>query len=171
MKISTLFWWICLWCCFSSCAKPTTYILVRHAEKQDTTRDTPISAIGSQRAKQLATLLNSCWSSVDQVYASQYLRTLQTVQPTAVAHGLTPIRYRTDSLDLLIRELKNIRSKTVLIASHSNKVNLIFNALNDGTDMPEIPDAYYDGIYIVMKKGSSTKQWILEQSNFSCPAF
>lgn len=155
--------------CFNGCATSTTYVLVRHAEKLDASKDTPISPQGEQRAEKLEKQLLSCWKNIDLVYASQYQRTLQTVQPVANALHLTPRRYRTDSLDHFISELQQQKGKTILIASHSNKVNLIFNALSDGEDIPEIPDSYYEGIYVVQRHKGKSKQWILAQDDFKCP--
>jgi len=63
--------------------------VVRHAERQDDSADTPLSAAGADRARRLAAILKD--AGVTAIYATQWQRTQQTVAPLAAATKL-PIR-------------------------------------------------------------------------------
>jgi broad specificity phosphatase PhoE len=64
----------------SSCYTSKIYI-VRHAERLDQSADTPLSAAGHQRAKDLAEKLGK--ENIDSIFVSNYQRTRQTAQPLA----------------------------------------------------------------------------------------
>src|ERR1044072_9453780 len=75
--------------------KPTTVILVRHAEKQVAVAgqpmvspsDPPLTDEGKTRAKNLARMLSK--AGVNTIITSQFLRTKQTAEPLAETLGLT----------------------------------------------------------------------------------
>src|SRR5688572_15149743 len=66
----------------------TTVILVRHAEKVDTSSNPDLSPEGYARAKSLAALLRDV--TIAAIYTTPYTRTRKTAEPIATALKLTP---------------------------------------------------------------------------------
>src|SRR4030095_14351548 len=74
---------------FATFSRPvTTVILVRHAEKniEPNNPNPNLSPAGEARAQELVRILGS--SGITAIYASQFVRTQQTVQPLATRLGL-----------------------------------------------------------------------------------
>ena len=73
---------------FNSCQpaqeRSTSLILIRHAEKIISSSDNPdLSSKGRQRAANLVDLFEAV--SIDAIYATPYLRTINTAEPLAKA--------------------------------------------------------------------------------------
>ena len=127
-------------------AAATTLILVRHAERADTSRDSPLSETGHVRARALQDALVG--SGIDLIVVSQYQRTAETAAPLATAlrlrprveplEGETPIAAARLAQRLMVEEA----GRTILIVSHSDTVPAMLNALM-GSDLPEL-DRYGD---------------------------
>ena len=127
----------------------TTVILVRHAEKinDPNNPDTDLSADGQARAQLLAQMFGS--SEINAIYATQYKRTQETVQPLAAKLRLPVNQVNSKSTgELLTRIRTENRGQTVFVAGHNNTVPEIIAALG-GPRYPEIPLTEYDGLYIV----------------------
>lgn len=111
-------------------AAPLAFVLVRHAEKApQPAGDPPLSAAGMQRARSLASRLRK--DPVAAVYATGYLRTQYTAQPTADGHGL-PLRLYDAALAApdMARQLRQLHaSGTVLVVGHSNTIPALASAL------------------------------------------
>jgi phosphohistidine phosphatase SixA len=126
----------------------TTVVLVRHAEKSAQPPDNPmISAAGQARSQELARVLEG--ANIRAIYATQFTRTQQTVQPTAERLGL-PITQvdASDAPGLVDHILSNHRGEAVLVSGHSNTVPTIIEKLNAG-QIPAIADAEYDKLFVV----------------------
>lgn len=147
--------------CFSACAllavfaaaatretSETTVILVRHAEKATTGGDDPrLSEAGLKRAAALQHALEK--AGVKAIYASQYLRTQQTVEPLAQTLKIPVNRIdaaKTESLVAQIRQKH--RGETVLVAAHSNTVPEIMKALG-ATQPPAIAEDDFDNLFVL----------------------
>ncbi|MCS6884831.1 MAG: phosphoglycerate mutase family protein [Acidobacteriota bacterium] len=122
-----------------------TVIIVRHAEKQ-TGQDPELSEKGRQRAELLAEMLKD--AKVKRIYASEYRRTLQTVEPLAKQLSLQVIRYAAAESQSFARKLRLQASGTVLIAAHSNTIAEILQGLGI-EDRIEVSEDDYSGIYLV----------------------
>jgi len=135
---------------FATFSRPvTTVILVRHAEKNNEP-DNPnpnLSPAGHERAQELARLLSN--AGVTAIYASQYVRTQQTVQPTANQMRLPVVQIDARNTDELVQQIstKN-RGGVVLIAGHNNTVPAAIAALGGGS-FPVIPENEFDNMFIV----------------------
>lgn len=126
----------------------TTVVLVRHAEKSATPPDNPaLSPEGQKRAQALARLLAG--ASIKALYATEFARTQQTVQPLASELGLGVTQIKANDADALVTDiLSNHRGETVLVAGHSNTVPVIIEKLR-GANVPQIADTEYDRLFVV----------------------
>jgi len=128
---------------------PTTVILVRHAEKSVPLGDYPLNRQGFARARELARVLGD--SPIVAIYATQYMRTQQTVAPLAerlklqVTSLQTTEHYVTDVVDRI--RVDHV-GQTVVIVSHRNTVPAIIEALG-ASPVPEITEEQYDRLYMV----------------------
>lgn len=129
----------------------TTVVLVtRHAEKAETPRDNPTLSTpeGFARAQTLVHVAGQ--AGVNAIFATQYLRTQQTVQPLATHLGLAVTQIADNDVDGLISQiLENHRGETVLVAGHSTTVPLIIQKLVGGTIMT-IPESQFDNLFVVI---------------------
>jgi len=136
----------------------TVVVVVRHAERADepgAREDDPdLSASGHARAEALAKALADARIGV--IYTTERRRTVQTAEPVARRFGLSirdgTIEARDGAgygAELLARLRTEHRGETVLVVGHSNTVPGIVGALS-GYDIPEIDDAEYDRVYIVV---------------------
>lgn len=147
------------------------YYIVRHAEKaqessgttMQTAGNPPLSDAGQQRAKDLAERLKG--EKIGAIYSTNTIRTRETATPTAAQAGLTIQTYgRIDSS--LINQFKALKSNT-LIVGHSNTVDDLVNGLTGQQLLKDLPDAAYDNLYIITKKG---KRLTLVQSKYGQPS-
>ncbi|HRG79877.1 MAG TPA: phosphoglycerate mutase family protein [Cyclobacteriaceae bacterium] len=139
-------------------AQPTTFILVRHAEKgNDGTKDPDLTDAGSQRAQVLANMLNK--TQVDAIYSTAYKRTRNTVTPLATAKGLSVLPYEAFKTDEIDQILKKHTGGTVVIAGHSNNIPWIANYLTGKETYKDFADGDYDNVLIVtvVEKGKNAK--------------
>ena len=150
----------------SSCV--TRYYLVRHAEKEceDCTSCGLLVPEGSDRAQTLAdSLMNK---GIDQIFASQCLRTQRTAEPLAESQNLVLTLYHTDQLNSLIQILKSIdERKDILIVGHSNQIPVIIESLTN--EKVTIGSEDYDDLYIITKKNVRTVSYKLEATTYGAP--
>ena len=140
----------------------TTVILVRHAEKAVAgdpelsgapRNDPPLNATGRDRARALARTLEE--AGVTAIYASEFARTQQTVEPLAEILGVEVMTHPAADTDGLVEILRAGHSGgVVVIAGHSNTVPAIIEALGAGP-VEAIEDAWeYDNLYVVVVEAS-----------------
>jgi len=128
----------------------TTVILVRHAEKASTDRDTPLSGPGNERAKELTRVLAGV--KIDAIFTTEFTRTKQTAAPTAQALGLTPIVRNTGptyATDLAREILTQHAGQTVLVVGHSDSTINVMKALGATTDLPKIEEPHFDNLFVL----------------------
>lgn len=135
---------------FATFARPvTTVILVRHAEKniEPENPNPNLSPAGQERARELVRLLGR--SGITAIYATQYARTQQTVQPLATALGIPVTQVDSKSTDELVRQITTThRGGIIFLAGHNTTVPAIIGALGGG-DYPVIPETEYDNMFVV----------------------
>jgi broad specificity phosphatase PhoE len=127
---------------------PVTVLIVRHAEKAaEPEDDPPLTEAGQQRAALLARMAAASGASA--AYATQYLRTQQTVDPLAAALGLAVQQRDAGDIDGLVeRILAQHRGQTVVVAAHSDTVPMLVEKLTGGP-VPAIEETEYDNLYVV----------------------
>ena len=150
------------------CHAQTTVFIVRHAEKAKLPANDPkLTEAGHARAKTLAQMLRSV--TLTAALASEFERTLQTVQPAASEQNIEVTRYRAGSTaDLAKRILTKHQGGTLLVAGHSNTVPMLLAGLGvDTAKIPEIGHDDYDDLFLVFigKAGDVT----LQQLRYGAP--
>jgi len=126
----------------------TTVLIVRHAEKAATPQnDPPLTTDGQARAQTLARVVGE--ANVRAVYATQFARTQQTVQPLATQLGLSVTQLNASDTDALVNDiLSNHRGETVLVAGHSNTVPELIDKLRGGQITP-VAETEFDKLFVV----------------------
>ena len=126
----------------------TTFIIVRHAERASQEADSPLSAAGFARARELARVLAS--ANITAIYATQFIRTQQTAAPLAEECRLTPIIVPTsDSYahDVVADISAHHPGQTVVIVSHSDRIPTLLQELGIAKP-PAIPMSEYDDFFV-----------------------
>lgn len=135
---------------FSTFARPvTTVILVRHAEKklEPGNQDPDLSPEGVERAQEIARVFGN--AGINSIYATQYKRTQQTVQPLSDRTGVAMTMLEASQPDELIKRIQtSLRGQTIFVAGHNNTVPAIASQLS-GETFPVIPESEYDNLFIV----------------------
>ena len=123
-----------------------TFIVIRHAEKVDASRDPDLSPAGHARAQALAASLGE--RELAAAYATEFKRTSQTLAPTVQARGLaiTPYPAGQPATEFAARLRAAHPRGTVLIAGHSNTVPDIAAALS-GQYTDAMPESEFDRLY------------------------
>ena len=135
---------VCWWWCFRPL---TTALVVRHAEKAAAGGDPPLSADGQARAQTLVHVAGD--AGVVAVYATEWQRTQQTVQPLA-DHLVLPVTVvNADDISGLVDQvLADHAGEVVVISGHTNTVPDIIEEF--GADpVPAIAENEYDNLYVV----------------------
>ena len=133
----------------SQTAPITTFILVRHAEKDLTqsTADPDLSQEGKDRALNLVKMLNQ--TEIQAIYSTDFKRTKQTVDPTATAKSLSVNIYdprQTGEIDIM---LQKHAGQTLLVSGHSNTIPAFVNYLIGLEKYKPMGDGEYGNIIIV----------------------
>lgn len=139
--------------------KPTTVILVRHAEKADAPRENPpLTEAGAERSQKLAALLAS--AGVKAIYTSQFARTRLTGEPLAKQLGLTvtpitlqskqsnPREVSEESIRQIVEKIMARPGETALVIGHSNSVPDVIRMLG-GDSVPVIDEKTFNDLFIV----------------------
>jgi phosphohistidine phosphatase SixA len=138
-----------------------TVILVRHAEKQivpPENKDPNLSAAGQARAQELRRMFGG--AGIAAIYATQYKRTQQTVNPLAEKLGLPVTKIEAKETAELVKQIRaRPAGQTIFIAGHNNSVPEIVAALG-GPQMPIIPETEYDNLYILTVPGEGPAKLI-----------
>ena len=126
----------------------TTIICVRHAEKELTGDNPSLTAEGMQRAKDLSMLLKN--ENVDEIYSSDYNRTVETAQPLADRTKLPIQIYNPRELeDLKNTILSNHLNEVVVVVGHSNSTPMFVNGLSSEQKYDSFDERDYDNIFVV----------------------
>lgn len=134
----------------------TTYYFIRHAEKVDNSQNPDLSEIGLERAN----LWNKIFSEVsfDEIYSTDYKRTIQTATPTTADNKIQIKLYnpKTIAIDSFKKETLG---KKVLIVGHSNTTPNFVNQIINQKIYADIEDTTFGNLYIVtINDGTITHQ-------------
>mgnify|MGYP000648368337 CR=1 FL=1 len=120
-----------------------TLYLVRHAEKQTGGKDPSLTYCGQQRALQLASILSK--TNIEQVYSTNYKRTIQTATPSANKHNTSIKYYSPKDLDQFSTLLQHYQ-KNALIVGHSNTTPQLASLLS-GKKVADLTEKDYQMLY------------------------
>ena len=139
--------------------KTTTIYLIRHAEKADNSKNTNLSEMGLMRA--------SHWDDVfsavhfDAIYSTNYNRTLQTAEPTALTQKIAVTTY--DPKDFNLEKIKKDHlGQTILIVGHSNTIPDLINKLIGQNVYPIIEETAFGNLYMVTINGEVVNHQLLK---------
>ncbi len=141
--------------------KTTTYYIIRHAEKDlsnPADKNPHLDSTGLQRAENWKKILGSI--TFDAVYSTNYYRTIETAQPTALKDKLDITLYDPRTIDIS-DFIKTTKGKTVLIVGHSNTIPQFANMLIDSEKYNEIDESVYGNLYIVTTNDIATHDQLL----------
>ena len=142
--------------------RPTTVILVRHAEKATANpldRNPPLSPEGRRRARALAAALRG--RRVNAILVTQFKRTRETAAPLAASRGIAPqeTRMGRDSDEAAAEVVSLIRARhlgqTVVVVGHSTTVPKII-ALLGGPRLRPLCENAYSHLYTLVIPRSGT---------------
>ena len=125
---------------------PTTIYLIRHAEKQDDTKNTDLSPEGFERAQNWKKYFEEI--QIDAFYSSGFQRARHTCQPMAFSRDKDVSIYKNHLMDLK-NVIENHKGKTVLIVGHSNRIPTFINKLIGQEKYPEISEPEFGNLYII----------------------
>lgn len=129
-------------------AQTTTFILVRHAEKEsDGSRDPELKAEGKLRAERFSALISK--TNIDAIYSTDYKRTRNTVASLATAKQLSVNTYSSMKAADLEALLAKYRGGTIVLAGHSNTVPEIANALVGEKRFAQFSDDDYGNVLVI----------------------
>ncbi len=139
--------------------KMTTYYFIRHAEKTDNSQNPDLSESGLERA----TLWNKIFSEVgfDEIYSTDYKRTIQTVSPTATAKKTQIKLYNPKNIGIESFK-KETLGKKVLIVGHSNSIPKFVNQIINQNLYVDIEDTIFGNLYIVTINGDTITHQLLK---------
>ena len=143
----------------------STFYFIRHAEKDrsDANNKNPhLTEIGVFRAEKWSEVLKNI--SFDAVYSTNYFRTRETAQPTALKNNLDITIYDPNTIDAP-SFLKENRGKNVLVVGHSNTTPAFVNAILGSHKYEEIEDGNNGNLYIITVNNEDISDTLLYINN------
>lgn len=140
--------------------KPTTVILLRHAEKENNgSNDPQLTEKGRKRARAFATMFSQI--TADAIYSSNYNRTIATARPFAEQQGLEIQTYDPQAQqDFLDKILQEHAGGNIVVVGHSNTVPDAVNYLLKQELVKEMSEGEYDKVFIVSILEDGTASYI-----------
>lgn len=135
-------------------AQTSTYILLRHAEKDTSAAgsammkaDPPLTEQGKQRAEKLVQVLADYMP--DEIYSTNYLRTRSTVNPLAIKFNKIIQLYDNKKLKEFSDTILQLKGKTIVVAGHSNTTPRLVNLLIGENRYADLDERVYNLLWIV----------------------
>jgi 2,3-bisphosphoglycerate-dependent phosphoglycerate mutase len=145
-----------------------TFILLRHAEKDDSPEadkyDPDLSAAGRERAEKLVGTIKKFKPNF--IYSTNFKRTRATVTPLAV--NLHPrYRYQIQIYDYveqedLIEQLLKTGVRTVVIVGHNSNISALANTLVKQDKYRDLDESEYNKIWIIKVKKNKVRDMMIE---------
>lgn len=146
----------------------TTFILVRHAEKDisptASKSDPELTAEGKQRAERLSALVKDCRPA--HIFTTTFKRTIATASPTAQSivpnYRLQMQFYDFDELEAFATQLLQIKARCVLVVGHNSTTPALANLLIKQEKYKPLGDNEYNKAFFVSVKGGKTEDKVVE---------
>ncbi len=127
--------------------EPTTVFLIRHTEKDLSTKvDPELTEAGRMRAQQLADMLQH--APLVAVYSTDTKRTVQTAMPLANNAALEIQKYAVGDLQKLDWQ-QLYPGQAVAVIGHSNTIPRLANALIKDQQFEDLDESDYDSVFIL----------------------
>ena len=147
-------------------AQTSTYILLRHAEKDTTVQgsaamqaDPPLSKEGVLRAARLPEVLKAY--QPDEIWSSNFTRTKTTVTPLANLYKKEIQLYDHRALPAFADQLLQQTGKTIVVAGHSNSTPALVNLLIKEKKYANLDESVYNQLWIVTIKDGKAEAKII----------
>ena len=137
-------------------AQKKTVILVRHAEKVDSSQDPELSAEGKQRAERLAEVMKKYKPGA--IYSTDYKRTRDTAAPIAARRKYQIQVYDARKPQELVDAIMKSKTKRFLVVGHSNTIPGLANLLVKKELFKNLDDAEHGAIWIVRIKDGKVRK-------------
>ncbi len=125
---------------------PRVVVIVRHGEKESEDPNAVLSAVGHARAQCLARVLGD--AGVTHVFATEYVRTQETVAPLAALRALTPTVIPANEGARWIERLRGLAPGSIaVVAGHSNSIPTLLAELGAGKH--DVGHDAYDWMFVV----------------------
>lgn len=124
----------------------TTIFLIRHAEKQDDTKNTDLSAQGFERAENWRKYFEN--TQINVFYSSGFQRARHTCQSMAFSRDKNITIYKNHLMNLK-NVMEENRGKTIMIVGHSNRIPTFINTLLGEEKYAEISESEFGNLYII----------------------
>lgn len=127
----------------------TTYYFIRHAEKDrsdSANQDPHLTEIGKRRAENWSSIFSNI--TFNAIYSTEYNRTKETAEPTAIKNKLEVLIYSPKTIELT-KFLEETKGKKVLIVGHSNTTPLFVNDILGQKKYDHIDDNNNGNLYII----------------------
>lgn len=151
----------------SAFAQTSTYILLRHAEKDTSAAgstmmkaDPPLTEQGRERAEKLLTVLAAY--SPDAIYSTNYTRTKSTVAPLAKKFNKEVQVYEPKELVNFAEKLLQEKGKTIIVAGHSNTTPQLVNLLIKEKKYANLDESVYNELWIVTVHDGKAEARVVE---------
>lgn len=132
----------------------SNYYLVRHAEKVDNSKNPPLSEAGKERADILKDILKT--ENIDLLYATDYIRTQNTVKPLADNLNKKVTTYDARKTQGFVEKIKKLNNKNIVVAGHSNTVpDMVLHFTGDSV---HIGHNDYCNLYLIKKQKKIFKE-------------
>ena len=126
----------------------TTFYLLRHAEKaRDGGENPALNERGTQRAIRLMNQLRDV--DFKTIYATDYLRTKNTVAPLAESRNQAIEIYNAHDKGFLDKALAENSDANYLIVGHSNTIPGLVNYLTGKENFQQLSENEYDKLFVV----------------------
>jgi Fructose-2,6-bisphosphatase len=145
-----------LFASYSGAQSRKTIILVRHAEKVDTSQDPELTDAGKQRAERLAKIVKKYKPGA--IYSTDFKRTRDTAAPLATRRGLKVETYDAKKPAELIDTIMKSKTKRFVIVGHSNTIPGLVNLLGKKELFKNLDDAEHGVIWVVRLKDGQVRK-------------
>lgn len=143
----------------SAQAKEKIILLVRHAEKVDSSQDPDLSPEGKQRAERLVKKIGKFRPGA--FYSTNYKRTRDTLVPLASKRKKEIQIYDARKPQELIDQIMKSETKRFVISGHSNTIPGLANLVSKKELFKNLDDSEYSVIWLLKIKDGKVQKFEL----------
>ncbi|GAB3267232.1 phosphoglycerate mutase family protein [Larkinella harenae] len=133
----------------TACSTSRIYI-VRHAEKVSEADTSSLTAVGFERAQDLAERLDD--ERISLILTTPYRRTQQTALPLAHQLNLPVESYPAKPISAVVERVMWAKGKNILVVGHSNTILDIVKGLGTKPSKSQIEADDFDNLFIVTRQ-------------------